>query len=98
MTIQKSVEELSKLVYNELKKSFSPSKSWIWVDHFADEIEGFKHFNGQFIDELKEDITLQESFADEAELDDWVTDATSVIRDKLTRSDFFHSAQQAMHG
>ena len=55
MTILKTREELTDLIYENVKSHYSPSKNWIWVDHFADE-SGKVHFLKQI--NTDEDIKL----------------------------------------
>lgn len=96
MTILKTREELTDLIYENVKSHYSPSKNWIWVDHFADE-SGKVHFLHQINTDEEIKIDKKEKFATKKDLKIWIEDLSDEIMNKLNSSDFVHSIQQAMH-
>jgi len=91
-------EELLKLAYQSLKCQLDgiSKDSWIWVDFFKDEEQGFAYFKEQI--ERDEDFAClqDETYCLGEDLDELTYDIAYEIASKLRRNDFFHQCQQCM--
>jgi hypothetical protein len=91
--IIKTREEISDMIYADVKSNFEPSKNWIWVDNFADE-SGKQHFLYQLHSDTEKPIAEKESFATSDDLEIFIESFSSDIVSALRGNNFLHNAQQ----
>lgn len=91
--ITKTREEISDMIYAEVKSNFEPSKNWIWVDNFADD-SGKQHFMHQLHSDSEKPIAEKECFATTDDLEIFIDSFSSDIVSALRGNNFVHSVQQ----
>lgn len=90
----KTEEQIAQAVYGLLRESFSDlTRGWIYEDYFKDILSGYHHFLSQFKEEYP---TIETTFEDEQDLEDYVYDCFSEIESELNRNHFLNMCTQSM--